>query len=1386
MTKIILLSTAVSLLFIIMAVITASRSWCYELTMTVDGVNVDFGQVSPLKGDVIIPHATQIVVVSESSTWDLNVNIPDNLIDTTDVAKNIPISQLHYATHSTSPSWAAFQIGTQTLLSNQPTTSSNGKVIDYDYKLDVHWSNEVGSYHGTITYSVTAGGLDNSFASPNPFSPNADGVKDTANIYYCLDSAGTITGKIVDIADTLIKTLFTDESQSSGTHSVSWNGKNNSNEVVSNADYKYLIKKGTDVITSGIISVDCATSIGTGKIEGNVKDSANNTVLSGANITLYEASGNLIGTITSNSSGAYSFSSLAAGYYYLKSERASYYTEITENIHVADGGTTTKTIYMTHNTSLLVVKSVSGRAAQIGDILSYRVVIRNIGQGTIKNITIKDKLPYDFQYLPATARINGITCEPYGNGILIWDEKNLPEHITELSRGGTITLSYMAVVGIDVKIGLQENIVVVAGTNEMGEAVWSRPVKAGVRVREGLFANRGIILGKVYKDINGDGIQQPPEAGIPDAVIIMEDGTVVKTDKHGKYSIPGASHGTHIMMVNKGSLSFNNPLDSTLVQYIYVPEGGIVNVDFGVIQGDESVGDNNLILIALAEGEAGRFAVDGAIRSFEQGNEKFSSNIYTHAMGTLYFKGKIKGEYLLCCIANTDKGDMDEVIANIDPDGYYPVYGDESKLLVNSTSYGQLYVCIEKDKTSLMYGNYSIDYKDTVLGGYHHTFNGVKFAHDTKIYKTEIFAASNKRVSVREELQGRNICGPYYLKNTGIVADSEKIRVEVKKQGTNEVCSVSLKQKNKDYIIDYDKGIIIFDKPVPDEASGGIYYWIVVIYEYLPLNDMQYINWGIKGEINANDAIKAGIYCISEEHGFGKKTLYGINFGMKVLDILKLSGEYASTMGEIEPAVDIPDTSAYLLDALVRLKEKAHLRYFYRHLGKEFSNEINPKGINVEDERLFQYSPDYYDLTKFSPNKDAMEYGMKLDWRLMDDVTASLQQKQSHDNLSNDPKIGTAYNKITSMNMQYKKTKNSLMFFNYQHSINDSDKTYESPDSCTKGITLGMQKEKGKLNFAAKYDGKDARNYIKPEANAMNHNISFNTNIRCQPVTLSLGYDFMLGINPKSKQTITKQQTCSLGVSGEYNPLSCVSLIARSQFVYNNNHIKKESDSSLINTIALDYNPYKGFDSCIRYETKRGLCAGETLASVLGIDITKELTRDLTGYLKYNYSYSDTAVSENKQKISNSGGCLALAYRSADTNNLNILAKYDIEEKGKTLAALEAACKLTPGLKVSGKYAIRHIKAEHITSCVDMLMARTEYQLTDKINITGAHKIIHQQLTNTYKMNPLLEAGCRIKDNLRAILGYNFIEYTDGEDFFNAYSAKGWYVRIVGGIIKQK
>ena len=116
-----------------------------------------------------------------------------------------------------------------------------------------------------ITIDTTPPQITDVSLSPNPFSPNSDGVKDTTTISFTLSGAAASQNKVKirNSSGTLIRTLDDEISPSggqNGSNSVTWDGKDENGAFVSDGSYFFEIwaqdAAGNMNSFTGVVKVD--------------------------------------------------------------------------------------------------------------------------------------------------------------------------------------------------------------------------------------------------------------------------------------------------------------------------------------------------------------------------------------------------------------------------------------------------------------------------------------------------------------------------------------------------------------------------------------------------------------------------------------------------------------------------------------------------------------------------------------------------------------------------------------------------------------------------------------------------------------------------------------------------------------------------------------------------------------------------------------------------------------------------------------------------------------------------------------------------------------------------------------------------------------------------
>lgn len=179
--------------------------------------------------------------------------------------------------------------------------------------------------------------------------------------------------------------------------------------------------------------------------------------------------------------------------------------------------------------SIEVTKTTPLKNVSRGQIVPYTITARNTINGTLVNLSIRDKMPAGFKYKVGTAKIDGVLVEPVQTGtILSW-----PNQTFEAKQEKRIDL--MLIVGTAVKEGEHTNTAFVV--NDSVQSVISNNAEATVRIIPDPDFDCTDILGKVFDDKNANGTQDEGEIGLAGVRIASARGLLVTTDVNGRYHI---------------------------------------------------------------------------------------------------------------------------------------------------------------------------------------------------------------------------------------------------------------------------------------------------------------------------------------------------------------------------------------------------------------------------------------------------------------------------------------------------------------------------------------------------------------------------------------------------------------------------------------------------------------------------------------------------------------------------------------------------------------------------------------------------------------------------------------------------------------------------------
>jgi len=230
---------------------------------------------------------------------------------------------------------------------------------------------------------------------------------------------------------------------------------------------------------------------------------------------------------------------------------------------------------------LEIEKTVNMSKAETGDIIAYTIKVTNVSENnTAENVKVSDALPFGIMYLSGSTAINGVTADdPEGK------QPNYTWEINCIPPQTTTTITYRCQIGLNAVAGYHDNEAKIESYFVGGIPVpLTELPHSFARVKVILLETKGIIIGKVFEDLNENGWQDKGEPGFSGINIVMEDGTIVTTDPDGNYSIPGVEAGYHVLTLDEKTLPQDYQVLGVVSKFVKVPEYGTAKLNFTIIR----------------------------------------------------------------------------------------------------------------------------------------------------------------------------------------------------------------------------------------------------------------------------------------------------------------------------------------------------------------------------------------------------------------------------------------------------------------------------------------------------------------------------------------------------------------------------------------------------------------------------------------------------------------------------------------------------------------------------------------------------------------------------------------------------------------------------------
>ncbi|HZI55175.1 MAG TPA: hypothetical protein VFF39_00300, partial [Verrucomicrobiae bacterium] len=289
---------------------------------------------------------------------------------------------------------------------------------------------------------------------------------------------------------------------------------------------------------------------------------------------------------------------------------------------------------------------------------------------------------------------------------------------------------------------------------------------------------------------------------------------------------------------------------------------------------------------------------ENQLRLFSAQSGEFDSG--GHAV--LLLKGKIKGENLLTLAYDSEKNTRDRLFRDIQPDQFYPVYGDASVRGYDAQSTSKAYIRIDHGRTYVMYGDYLTTDPGATnsLGNYSRSMTGVKQHFENERVSLTGFASYDSLKQVVEEFFANGTSGPFTLSNPNGIENSEKVEVLIRSRNQSAVIlDIRPLSRFSDYEFEPFTGQLLLKAPIPALDSNLNPVSIRVTYE-VNQGGQRFWTGGGMGQVKLNKFLQVGGTFVDDSDPTDPNKLFAVNTKVALPEKTAFIAEFAGTQHLLE------------------------------------------------------------------------------------------------------------------------------------------------------------------------------------------------------------------------------------------------------------------------------------------------------------------------------------------------------------------------------------------------------------------------------------------------------------------------------------------------------
>ena len=294
-------------------------------------------------------------------------------------------------------------------------------------------------------------------------------------------------------------------------------------------------------------------------------------------------------------------------------------------------------------------------------------------------------------------------------------------------------------------------------------------------------------------------------------------------------------------------------------------------------------------IVPVRENDSFENEIRNFSKEFNGGRARFG------ARAALYLKGKVSGQYLLTLAYDSEKNTRKKLFQDIDPNTFYPVYGDSSYRGTDAQSNGKLYVRLDKGLSYLLWGDYTTADTNPArqLSQYSRSLPGFRAHYEEGDITANAFVARQSLTQIVDEFPARGVSGPYGVSKSNGISGSEKVEILVRSRGqTSIILKATPLTRSLDYEFEPFNGQLLFRAPVPSVDDQLNPVSIRVTYE-VDQGGKQFTIVGGDVRLKISESLLVGVSVARDNNPDIPTTVIGANLQLRLSKNTEMIAELA-------------------------------------------------------------------------------------------------------------------------------------------------------------------------------------------------------------------------------------------------------------------------------------------------------------------------------------------------------------------------------------------------------------------------------------------------------------------------------------------------------------